>query len=119
MSISYYNYNNTYLSPNFRADGVAPNGVLTKPIEKVQKTIETGVDTLVAKPNEDEKKKKIRKRAIATGSIVLVLGGLTMLLNPRSSGKFSQKLKLLQNKLDLKMEQSKNNFLKSNFYFLY
>ena len=116
MSRSYYNYNNTYLSPNFRADGVAPNGVLTKPIEKVQKTIETGVDAIIATPNENEKNKKLRKRAIAVGSAVLVLGSLTMLLNPRSSGRFNQQIKTWQRKLNVKMQQSKNNFLKSKFY---
>ena len=118
MSVNYsMNNKNFYLTSNFRADGVvAQNNVLQKPIEKVQKTIESGVDTFVATQNEDEKKKKLRKRAIAVGSAVLVLGGLTMLLNPRSSGKFSQKIKNLRSKFALKMQESKDNFLKTKFY---
>ncbi len=111
-----YAYNKNYC-PNFRADGsTVQSGILKKPIDTVQKTIETSIDTFVAKPNEDEKKKKLRKRAIATGSVVLVLGALTLLINPRSSGKFIDKLKSLQNKLDVKTQEGKKSFLKSKFY---
>ena len=50
-------------------------GIFTKPIETVQKTIETGVDTFVQTidPNESEEKKKTRKKAIAISSAVLVI----------------------------------------------
>ena len=117
MSTAYYQNNNLYLNTNFMGGNATQKAtVLTKPIEKVQKTIETGVDAFVAQPDENEKKKKLRKRAIAVGSAVLVLGGLTMLLNPSGSGRFTQKIKSWQTKLDLKMQQSKDNFLKSKFY---
>ena len=106
-------YNTHKLNAN---NSVVNAGILKKPIDTVQKTIETSIDTLIANPNEDEKKKKLRRRAIATGSAVLVLGALTLLLNPRSSGKISQKLKAWQNKFDLKTQQSKDSFLKSKFY---
>ena len=77
MVVSYHNYYNPYNSLNFRADKLE-SGILAKPIEKVQKTIETSVDTF--DKTQDEKKKKIRNRAIAVGSTVLVLGALTMFL---------------------------------------
>lgn len=125
-------YQSAYLQPMqnsarnnqsvFMANNVA-NSVIAKPANTVQKTIETvqnkietGVETIVATPNEDKEKKKRRRKAIAAGSAVLVLGGLTMLINPRSSGKLTNRLKTWQNKLDIKMQQSKDSFFKSNFY---
>lgn len=112
MVVNYYN-NNSYNHPYFRASN-AESGILTKPIEKVQKTIESSVDTF--DKTQDEKKKKIRNRAIWVGSTVLVLGTLTMLLNPSSSGRSMKALKSLQNKLDIKMQQSKDNFMKTKLY---
>ena len=109
MTVSFYNSNMPYYAPNFRSEKIEA-GVLTKPIETVQKPIETVVDAFVATPNEDEKKKKMRKKAIAAGSAVLVLGAMTMILNPRGSGKFLNKLKSLQSKLDIKLQNSKNSF---------
>ena len=116
MSVGYNKSYSENLSPGFRANPVVPNSVLTKPIEKVQQTIETGIDTFYTNPNEDKKKKKLRKRAITVGSVVLVLGGLTLLLNPKNSGKFNQKIKDLRTKFGLKMQESKDSFLKSKFY---
>lgn len=93
-------------------------GVLTAPIETVQRTVESGVDTFVntVHKNESEEKKKTRKKAIAAGSAVLVLGGLTMILNPKGSTKMLARMKSLQNKLDIKLKHNKDNFLKSKFY---
>ena len=51
---------NKYLHPAFTSEKVEA-GILTKPIETVQKTIETGVDTFVGQEN-DQKKKKTRTR---------------------------------------------------------
>lgn len=121
MTIGFYNsYNNSSRMglPAFKSEKIEA-GVLTKPIEKVQQTIESGVDTLVKIPNEDKKKKKIKKRAIAATSAVLVLGTLTMFLNPKSSGKIIQKLKIWQNKLEVQSTKSKDNFLKSSLYKFY
>ena len=81
----------------------AKSNILNKPIENVQTVIETGVDTFISQPNESEKKKKIKKRAIAATSSVLVLGTLTMLLNPRSSVKFSNYIKNLREKIGTKI----------------
>lgn len=113
----YYNLNSNPHSRqniNFRAQNVvAPNTPLAKPIEKVTQTLESSVDVFVP---EGEKKKKSKKRAIAVSSAVLVLGGLTLLANPKMGGKLSKKIKNLQSKLDLKAQQSKDSFLKSKFY---
>ena len=116
MTIENYSlYNsNKYLHPVFTSEKVEA-GILTKPIETIQKTIETGVDTFVGQEN-DQKKKKTRTRAIIASSTVLVLGALTFGLNPTSSGKILSKLKNLQASLDLKIQRSKQDFLKSNMF---
>ena len=58
MTLGYYN-KNSYTTPSFKGDSlVSQKNILTKPIEKVQKTIETGVDAIIATPNENEKNKK-------------------------------------------------------------
>lgn len=95
----------------------AKKNILNKPIENVQTVIETGVDTFISPPNESEKKKKIKKRAIAATSSVLVLGTLTMLLNPRSSAKFGNYIKNLREKIGTKIKHQgedtfKNKILK-------
>ncbi len=93
----------------------AKKNVLTRPIEEVQTAIESGVDTFISDPNENNKKKKARKRAIAASSTVLVLGTLTLLLNPRSSGKFGERLKKAQETLGIKIKQTETGFLKKSF----
>ena len=113
MVQGYYNYNNPYSQyrPVFKAD----KGFLSTPINKVTDTIESGVDPFVD-PNEKPSKKKKRRRIIAASSTVLVLGALTMLANPRGSGKAMAKLKKLQAQFELKMHQNKDKFLKSKLY---
>lgn len=112
---NYTLYNsNSYTRPAFKSEKVEA-GILTKPIETVQKTIETGVDTFVGQ-EKDAKKKKRRKRAIIASSTVLVLGALTFALNPTSSGKVISKLKNLQASLDLKIQRSKEDFVKGNIF---
>ena len=120
MSIGYYNMNNAkgYSYPMFKSDKIEA-GILTKPIETVQKTIETGVDTFVPTQNESKEKKKNKKRAIAATSAVLVLGTLTMFLNPKSSGKIMKKLKGIEKQLEIQAQKSKDNFLKSKLYSCY
>ena len=61
MTIENYSlYNsNKYLHPVFTSEKVEA-GILTKPIETIQKTIETGFDTFVGQEN-DQKKKKTRR----------------------------------------------------------
>ena len=114
-----YNKNNVL---SFEAESTQKN-IFSKPAEKikktidtVQKTIETGVDTVIVEEKDSKEKKRNRRRAIAAGSAVLVLGSLTLLLNPKNSGKIMSKLKTMQNQLDIKIQYSKHNFLKSKFY---
>lgn len=112
---NYTSYNShKYMHPAFMSEKVEA-GILTKPIETVQKTIETGVDTFVGQ-EKDTKKKKSRKKAIIASSTVLVLGALTFALNPTSSGKILSKLKNLQASLDLKIQRSKEDFVKGNLF---
>ena len=121
MAISYQNNlnNNLYLKNNlnFRADNteVQSNAPLTKPIESVQKTIESSVDTFV-KTVEEEKEKKSNKKAIAVGSSVIVLMGLVALLNPKYSSKFVDKLKNWSTKAGVRVEKNKNDYLSSKFH---
>ena len=103
-----YNSNyNSVLSFN------AKKNILDKPIENVQTVIENGVDTFISKPNESENKKKIKKRAIAATSSVLVLGSLTMILNPRSSGKFNKYLNNLREKIGTKIKHQQEGTFKN------
>ena len=116
MSVKYHNFNinnEQQVNPAFSADR---KNILNKPIQNVQNVIETGVDTFIDTTKEDERRKKIKKRAIAASSTVLVLGGLTLLLNPRSSSKLGKKLQELQNKAKLKIKQNNDNSLKTTFY---
>jgi hypothetical protein len=116
MSFDYRINNNLYYTnPSFRSDSTS-FGVLRKPIETVQKTIESGVDGFVSKENDTKERKKVRKRAIAVSSTVLVLGALTMILNPRGSSKMASRIKSWQTQLDVKIKHSKDDFLKSKFY---
>lgn len=75
----------------------AASEIITKPIEKVDKVINTTVDTFIKEP-EDEEKKKSHKTAITAGSTVLVLSALIALLNPKFSGKLVNKLKTSSSK---------------------
>ena len=105
-----YNQVSQAYNPNFTR-----RKILSKPIEKVQETIETSIEPFI-NPNEDIAKEKRRKKAIFAGSTVWVLGALTLMLNPRSSGKITSKLKSLRGSMKTKMLQSKDSFLKSKFY---
>ena len=118
MSFGYHNnLNNKQYSPrniNFKADDVITSPApLAKPIETISKTIESSVDAFVP---EEEKKKKSYKKAITVGSSVLVIGGLVALLNPRFSSQFLTKLKSMSNTATTRLENSKNNYLKSKFH---
>lgn len=94
----------------------AKKKLLDKPIENVQTVIENGVDTLITIPNETENKKKIKKRAIAASSSVLVLGSLTLLLNPKNTGKTNKYIKNLLEKIKSKTKQNNENTLKNRLY---
>lgn len=103
-----YNSNyNSMLSFN------AKKKILDKPIENVQTVLESGVDTFISKPNESEKKKKIKKRALAATSSVLVIGTLTMLLNPRSSSKINKYLNNLREKIGSKIKTQNEDTFKN------
>ena len=91
----------------------AKRNVLEKPIENVQTVIESGVDTFINNANENEKKKRIKKRAIAASSSVIVLGTLTMLLNPRSTGKINKHLNNLREKIGIKIKQQEKGTFKN------
>ena len=114
-NIHQYSNNNIeqQVNPAFSAER---KRILTRPIQEIQTVIETGVDTFVNPKKQDEKRKKIRNRAIAASSTVLVVGGLTMLLNPRNSGKLGKKIAEMRQKLNLKINQDKSNTLKKRFY---
>lgn len=89
----------------------AINAPLAKPIETVQKTIESSVDTLVS-PKESHK----ARNAIAVGSSVIVLSALVALLNPRISPKVMEKLKTLSHKAGKKADKNKNDNVLNKFY---
>ena len=111
-----YKLNNYYnlMQPSFKSNDLKG---MPKSIETVSNTIESSVDALVKSVGpDDNKKKKNRKRAIIAGSSVLVLGGITMLINPRNSSKIMSNMKKWQNKFDIKKKQNKDNFAKSKFY---
>lgn len=81
--------------------------IIKKPIDMVDNTINKTVDTFI-KPDEDEKKRKSNKKAIYAGSTVLVLSGLVMLLNPKSSGKIIGKLKQWSQTAENKAKNNKS-----------
>lgn len=99
MSIGYHNQISTISAP------------LAKPIETVQKTIESSVDTLVS-PKETHK----ARNAIAVGSSVVVLSALVALLNPRISPKVIEKLKLISLKAGKKADTNKHDTVLNKFY---
>ena len=115
---NYYGINNFSVpkyGTTFKAEAKAP---LSKPIEIVQNTIESVTDQFIP-ANNDEKKKKARKRAIAVGSSVLVISSLVALLNPRYSSKFAGKLKSLQQKAQSKINTHSGDEVKKWFYQAY
>lgn len=115
MSVKYHNFNinnEQQANPAFYGD----KKILNRPIQDVQSVIESGVDTFIDTSKEDEKRKKIRKRAIAASSTVLVVSALTLLLNPRSSSKLGKKLQELQSKAKFKIKQNKGNSFKTTLY---
>ncbi len=99
MSIGYHNQISAISAP------------LAKPIETVQKTIESSVDTFVS-PKESHK----ARNAIAVGSSVVVLSALVALLNPRISPKVIEKLKNLSHKAAKKANKNKNDNILNKFY---
>ncbi len=117
MTYGNYSYTNAsayYTHANFcRRDKSTP--ILQKPIEGVENVLNTAVDTFV-KPPATEEEKKSNKRALKIGSAVIVALGLATLLNPRSSGKFVNKLKTWASQANSKAKTSKDNFFKSKFY---
>lgn len=107
----------THKNVNFCASDnvITSTAPLAKPIETVQKSLESTVEILTPE-NVSEKKKKSNKKAIAVGSSVLVITALVALLNPKYSSKFVSKLKTLSESSAKKLEQNKQNYLKSKFH---
>lgn len=99
------------MSIGFNNQILAINAPLAKPIETVQKTIESSVDTLVS-PKETHK----ARNAIAVGSSVVVLSALVALLNPRISPKVMEKLKTLSHKAGKKAAKNKDDNILNKFY---
>lgn len=89
--------NNSTRLPFRGSTTTAASEIITKPIEKVDKVINTTVDTFIKEP-QDEEKKKSHKTAITAGSTVLVLSAIIALLNPKFSGKLVNKLKTSSSK---------------------
>jgi hypothetical protein len=111
----YPNTNTTlFINPGFaRNTNPATNAPLTKPIEKVSKTIENAVDIFI--PSE-EKNKKSNKRAIWAGSSALVVTALVALLNPKFSSKLIARCKKASQSAGKKFRDGKDNYLKSKFH---
>lgn len=74
----------------------------------------TEPDTFVGKI-EKEKNKLSTKKALAAGGAVFTIAGLITILNPKNSSKLLQKIKVLQAKNKIKLDNSKQNFLKTKF----
>ena len=103
-------------NPNFRAKETSNIAdTITKPIKNVHKKIEDTVEKIATKTNEEEEKKS-NKRAIIVGSSVLGISLLIALLNPKNSRKLMSKFKSWQQYSQVKLEYSKNNYLKSKFH---
>ena len=109
-------YQNNSKMRNFSSTKPTNSSIfVAKPVESVQKTIETSVDTFVKKVDE-EKEKKSNKKAIAAGSAALVATGLVAILNPKFSTKFISKLKTMSQNAGIKFEKNKENYLTSKFH---
>lgn len=109
MSFDYYNQipiNNIA----FKGNAILP-APLAKPIETVQKTIES----FTPAGNNNENSKKTRN-AITVGSSVLVLSALVALLNPRISPKIVKKLETLSQNAREKAVVNKNDTILNKFY---
>lgn len=118
MSIGLYNnINGPYRYNNVNFTGASSNAseIINKPIQKVESAINTTVDSFVKEP-KDEEKKKSHKTAITAGSTALVISAIIALLNPRFSGKFVNKLKVLSQKAGANVQKNKNDFLASKFF---
>ena len=117
MTLGLYNnyqpYRNSY--PSFSSNSSGVTGFINKPIQKVESAINNTVDTFVKEP-EDEEKKKSHKTAVTAGSTVLVLSAIIALLNPKFSGKFVNKLKVLSQKAGANVKKNKNDFIASKFF---
>ena len=122
MVLNYQNINNNLNNQahlTFNSNKKNNKGVLTRPIENVQTVIESGVDTIINNPNEDIRKKKRRRQAIAAGSTVLVVGALTMLLNPRNAGKLTNRINKIKESINLRIKENNSNSIKNSFLKLY
>ena len=113
MSFDYSNKINNKISysPSF---GLNKDAVLSAPIDAIKQTIEDSVD-FITKPNEDNKKKKSNRTAIAAASAALVLSGIVIALNPKHPTKIIDKLKILSKEATIRLEKSKNDYLSSKF----
>lgn len=109
------NLNNYYYSnyPNFKAGQKNAPAIISKPIEHIENVTNNIVDKFV-KDSGDEEKKKSNKKAITVGSTVLVLGGLVAILNPKTSTKMMNKLKVAAQKAGNKAKTDKT--WKGNLY---
>lgn len=104
--------NEKQVNPAFNAE----KKILKRPVQEVQTVIETGVDSFIDTKKQDEKRRKIRNRAIAASSTVLVVSAFTLFLNPRSSGKLGKKIGELRQKLNFKIKQNNSNSFKNKIY---
>ena len=94
MPFIIYPRKNRYGNPIFRFRGQdsGVTQIVTRPIDTVENTINSALDTFVPEP-KDEEKKKSYKNAVRVGSTVLVLSTIVALLNPKISSKLIEKLK--------------------------
>ena len=77
--------------------------------------IENTINNVINKFDE-EKEKKSNKKALAVGASVILVSSIAAILNPRYSSKFMNKLKTWQHKSSVKINKSKDNYLKSKFH---
>jgi len=88
---------------------------ITKPIQKTQETIESGVTTIVD-TFETERKKKSYKRAVVVGTGVTFIGIFAALLNPRTSAKTIEKLKMKREAIRVAIEKTKKGSFANKWY---
>ena len=109
--------NHTYLSfqGNDNTKNTNATKLVTKPIKQVENAYNKTIGKIIKEP-ENQEDKKSHKKAITVGSTVLVISALAMLLNPKVSSKLVSKMQTWSKQAEAKMEQSKDDLLKTKFY---
>ena len=75
----------------------------------------TPADKFVLRTGE-EKGKKSNKKALGVGGAVVAIAGSAMLLNPKNASKLLEKLKVMSKKNKIRLQNGKQNIMKTKFY---